>query len=85
MTLHAVTLMINRHLSDDVDRYVDQVDLRVVPPPCPVTVGPGDFGHADELIERSCQSTVDWLGADRDRSLANPLLMHEHFAQIVRN
>jgi NTE family protein len=76
MTLHAVTLMINSRLSDDVDRYIDHVDLRVVPPPCPVTVGPGDFSHADELIGGSYHSTVDWLGSDRDLLAANPLADH---------
>ena len=82
MTLHAVTLMINSRLSDDVDRYIDHVDLHVVPPPCPVTVGPGDFSHADELIEGSYHSTVDWLGCDRDLLVANPLADHH---AITRN
>jgi NTE family protein len=82
MTLHAVTLMISSRLSDDVDRYIDHVGLRVVPPPCPVTVGAGDFSHADELIEGSYHSTVDWLGCDRDLLAANPLAVHH---AITRN
>lgn len=85
MTLHAVTLMINSRLSDDVDRYIDRVDLRVVPPPCPVTVGPGDFGHADELIEGSYHSTIDWLGSDRGQSTQNPLRLHEQLAHLLRS
>lgn len=80
MTLHAVSLMINRRLSADVDHYVGRADVRVIPPPCPVDVKPNDFGRAGALIERSYASTVAWLQDSSDRQMRNPLLDHEHVA-----
>lgn len=63
MSLHAVTLMIHQRLSLDVERYADQVDLRVVPPLCPISVAPTDFSQADDLIRRAYQHTADWLSS----------------------
>lgn len=63
MSLHAVTLMIHQRLSLDVERYTDAVDLRVVPPLCPISVAPTDFSQADDLIRRAHQHTSDWLNS----------------------
>ncbi len=63
MSLHAVALMIHQRLSLDVERYADAVDLRVVPPLCPISVAPTDFSQADDLIRRAYQHTSDWLAS----------------------
>ncbi|GAB2756492.1 patatin-like phospholipase family protein [Nocardioides salsibiostraticola] len=63
MALHAVTLMIHQRLSIDVEHYADAVDLRVVPPLCPISVAPTDFSQADDLIRRAYQHTSDWLAS----------------------
>ena len=62
MALHAVTLMIHQRLSLDVDRYSGIVDLRVVPPLCPIAIAPADFSQAADLIRRAHDHTTDWLG-----------------------
>jgi NTE family protein len=62
--LHALTLLIQRRLVLEVAHYSPLVDLRVVPPLCPVAVSSADFGHARALIDRAYASTSDWL--DRD-------------------
>lgn len=79
MTLHAVSLMINRRLAADVDHFLACADVRVIPPPCPIDVRPNDFSRAAELIERSYALTVAWLGGAVDRSV-NPLDEHTHLA-----
>jgi NTE family protein len=61
MALHALTLAINQRLAVDVARFEDSVDLRVVPPLCPVPVSPADFSRSAELIERSHDATRGWL------------------------
>lgn len=61
IALHAVNLMIHQRLSLDVERYAEVVDLRVVPPLCPISVAPTDFSQADDLIRRAYQHTSDWL------------------------
>ena len=61
MALHATTLIVQRRLLLDVERYAPVVDLRVIPPLCPVGVSPTDFSQADDLINRSYALTADWL------------------------
>ena len=63
MALHALTLTINQRLAVDVARYEGVVDLRVVPPLCPVPVSPADFSQSAQLIERSHDATRAWLAS----------------------
>jgi NTE family protein len=53
MLVHAITLLINRRLVQDIERFAHEAELIVLPPPCPMTVLPSDFGSARELIESS--------------------------------
>ncbi len=78
MTLHAVSLMINRRLAADVDHYLNRADVRVIPPPCPNDVKPNDFSRAAELIGAAYASTVSWLDHDGGASSVNLLLDHDH-------
>jgi NTE family protein len=50
MLVHAVTLLIDQRLAQDIANYSQQVELIVLPPPCPQTVLASDFSHADQLI-----------------------------------
>jgi NTE family protein len=61
MVVHAFTLAINQRLALDVARFEGTVDLRVIPPLCPVRVSPVDFSQSGSLIERSHDSTRRWL------------------------
>jgi hypothetical protein len=45
MTLHTVSLLINRRLSADVDHHFGRADVRVIPPPCPIDVRPVTSGR----------------------------------------
>jgi NTE family protein len=79
MALHAVTLVIQQRLALDVERYEQRVDLRVVPPLCPITFPPTDFRHADELIQRAEHLTRDWLTKQPPSSgQADLLAPHRH-------
>lgn len=77
MALHGLTILVQHRLAEDVDRYRPEVDLRVVPPPCPIRVSPADFSHAASLIEAARQSTEQWLagGAADGRRRLRP---HTH-------
>src|ERR1700757_1891874 len=61
MLVHAFTLAINQRLALDVARFEGTVNLRVIPPLCPVRVSPVDFSQSASLIERSRDSTRNWL------------------------
>jgi len=85
MSLHAVTLMIHQRLSFDVERYADQVDLRVVPPLCPISVPPTDFSQADDLIRRAYQHTADWLSSPTALSTRPSLPLHREHPHAPRS
>jgi NTE family protein len=53
MLVHAITLLINQRLADDIERYSESAELIVLPPPCPLEVLPSDFSRAKQLIESS--------------------------------
>lgn len=79
MALHGLLLMINQRLGADVLTYESQVDLRVVPPPCPIRTSPADFSRSAELIERGYNSAVAWLdGNAPDLGAAALLGPHGH-------
>jgi NTE family protein len=65
MALQALTLMIGRRLSIEVERYASRCTLHVIPPLCPLAVRPHDFGRAPELIARAYDSTRKWLEGGR--------------------
>jgi hypothetical protein len=70
--------MVNRRLSLDVDHYLTHTGLRVVPPPCPIDVEPGDFRRAAELVARGYDTTRAWLDSGAARVGTNPIGHHEH-------
>jgi NTE family protein len=76
MALHALSLLMQRRLLDDIERHRDRTKLVVLPPPCPLSVQPIDFGHAEMLIERAYADACEFLdggGAERP-----PIRMRMH-------
>jgi NTE family protein len=76
MALHALSLLTQRRLIDDIESQKDRAKLVVLPPPCPLSVQPIDFSHAGELIERAYADACEFLdsgGAERP-----PIRMHMH-------
>jgi NTE family protein len=68
MALHALSLLTQRRLIDDIESHRDGTKLVVLPPPCPLSIQPIDFGHADMLIERAYADACEFLdggGAER--------------------
>lgn len=61
LTMHAVSLMVEQRLVDDLARFQHEVDLRVIPPLCPLKVLPTDFSQAADLIDRSHAAAARWL------------------------
>jgi NTE family protein len=61
MFVHATNLLVHRRLVDDIERYRDDAELIVLPPPCPIRVQPMDFGHAESLIEGALDESRRFL------------------------
>ena len=78
MAMHAVTVAIQRRLVQDVHDMQSQVDLRVAPPLCPVSVSPVDFRAAARLIERARASTRAWLDRPPAADQSAHLALHRH-------
>ena len=59
--LHALTLLIARQLVSDLEELPQDIEYFVVPPLCPLLGSPYDFSLTSEHIERSINSTDNWL------------------------
>lgn len=83
MLVHALTLLINQRLAQDIETYSKQVELTVFPPPCPQPVPAWDFGQAQQLISAGYESASQVLSAGeslahwQDEALAR-LRPHRH-------
>jgi len=51
--VHASSLMVSQRFTAEVTSLAGDIELVVVPPPCPLDVQPMDFGHAAELMSRA--------------------------------
>jgi NTE family protein len=81
MTLQAASLLVQQRLISEVRELQDNIDLRVIPPPCPLDVSPADFSHGHELIERSRALAGSWLDAFDSVGSSRPRDgMHPHDA-----
>jgi NTE family protein len=76
MALHAISLLTQRRLIDDIERHRDNATLIVLPPPCPLDVQPIDFSRADDLIARALIDARRFLdGGGEDKP---PIRMRVH-------
>lgn len=79
MVLQAITLLVQQRLIADVARYQSSVDLRVLPPLCPLHISPVDFSHTAELINRAHESASRWLDRPAcDKDQTSVLSLHRH-------
>lgn len=83
MALHAVTLTIEQRLINDVERYESHAELHVIPPLCPLAVGPTDFSRSAMLVERARTFARGWLAEPHPaRGQAHLLGWHHHGPQV---
>ena len=78
MALHAVSLLTQRRLIDDIERHRAEVKLIVLPPPCPLGVQPIDFGCAPTLIELGYEDASEFLDGGGAARPPIRMRMHRH-------
>jgi NTE family protein len=85
MLLHAMSLLVMRRLLMEVELLQDEARLVILPPPCPLSVSPIDFGHTAELIRRGYEDGRAYLEAVERGTASVPLrmTMHSHRAAMV--
>jgi NTE family protein len=66
MALHSLSLLTHSRLLADIELHEDRANLIVLPPPCPQSIAPIDFGHASELIESSAEAARAFLDTQRE-------------------
>src|SRR6476660_3870143 len=59
--LQALGFLTQQRLIADIAHFAGVVELKVLPPLCPIAVPSTDFRHARELIDRARRSTARWL------------------------
>jgi NTE family protein len=84
VALHAISLLTQRRLIDDIERHADAARLIVLPPPCPLGIQPIDFGHADELIGRALSDAREFLDDGGEHHPPIQMRMHQHAPRDVR-
>jgi NTE family protein len=80
MLVHAMSLLVMRRLLVEIELLKDRCELIVLPPPCPLSIAPVDFSHADELIRRGYEDAsahLDGLAAGTGTP-APAMTMHDH-------
>jgi NTE family protein len=78
MALHALSLLMQRRLMDDIERHRDETKLVVLPPPCPLSVQPIDFGHAQLLIDCAYADACEFLDGGGAERPPIRMRMHDH-------
>jgi NTE family protein len=76
MALHALSLLTQRRLIDDIETHRGRTKLVVLPPPCPLSVQPIDFSRAGALIDRAYADACEFL--DDGGAARPPIHMHMH-------
>jgi NTE family protein len=82
MVLNALSLLMQRRLTTEVEQHRDHVRLIVMPPPCPLAVQPIDFAHADQLIERSLADARAFLADGGSQRPPIRMRVHRHKAPV---
>jgi NTE family protein len=82
LALHALNMLTVAKLIGSIHFYESRVELRVVPPLCPIGVSPLDFGHTRELIDRAEEQTDAWIRSDEfgGGQVPHQLEPHSHAA-----
>jgi NTE family protein len=78
MALHAISVLTQRRLIDDIERHRDDARLIVLPPPCPLRITPFDFAHADELIGQALHDAREFLDGGGEDQPPIRMRMHRH-------
>lgn len=78
--LHALTLLIARQMTEELEDLEAGISYAVVPPLCPLLGSPYDFSRSGELIERAIASTERWIAAGglEKGSVPGEMRLHAH-------
>ena len=78
--LHALTLLIARQMTSELESIGHDIEYYVVPPLCPLVGSPYDFSMTSEHIERAIAETETWIakGGLQRREIPHEMRPHDH-------
>ena len=76
--LHALTLLISRQMTTELEYLESTIDYCVVPPLCPLVGSPYDFTRTDDHITRAVKSTEEWIAGGGLGKAGIPAEMRPH-------
>ena len=78
--LHALTLLIARHLVTELETLGPEIEYFVVPPLCPLVGSPYDFSRTADHIDRAILSTDAWLAQHglQQGKIPHEMRLHSH-------
>ena len=78
--VHALTLLISRQMTTELDYLEPGIDYYVVPPLCPLVGSPYDFTRTNDHIARAIKSTESWIadGGLQKGGIPRELRPHTH-------
>jgi NTE family protein len=85
--LHAIGLLIARQLAHEVESVKEKVELRIVPPLCPLTGSAYDFSQSRVLMQRAAEVAEQWIssGGLSQYDLPAALKAHSHLHDAQAN
>jgi NTE family protein len=80
MALHALTLLIARQMTTELEYLEPTVEYCVVPPLCPLVGSPYDFTRTDDHIMRAIKATEMWIadGGLEKGGVPREMRPHQH-------
>ena len=79
MALHAISLLTQRRLIDDIERHEDDARLIVLPPPCPLSIQPIDFAPRRRAHRAArCTTRATFLDGGGEERPPIHMRMHRH-------
>lgn len=78
--LHALTLLISRQMTTELEYLEPAIEYYVVPPLCPLVGSPYDFSRTEDHIARAIKSTEAWLadGGLEKSGIPGEMRPHSH-------
>ncbi len=78
MAVHGLSVLIEQRLVSALHRSDPRVPVHVVPPLCPLSVVPVDFGSSDLLITEADRATEQWLANGRNPVAGTTRALGQH-------
>lgn len=79
--LHALTLLIARQMTSELETIDPEIEYYVVPPLCPLLGSPYDFSRTAEHIQRAIDQTGTWIaqgGLHKREKIPGEMRPHNH-------